>query len=387
MAAAAGGTAAQLLVDAYHALNVVPFSLAGEGLDDAFVVGGGYKYCQLGEGNCFLRIPPDSELRPVVTGWFSEFTALAERQVPGRCLRRGRRPLRRGDLRSHQPLPRRGGVRVLPGAGAHAGLLREVSQHQIGLLAAAFDALDLDPGRSRRDRDGPAGGVGGFLALRSPPRRALVRGAPRARRMTDARGDVLRLGPAPYLSDRQLGTRSASWVRSRPRERAATYDSGKNTTEARMSQREHDRRIDYIEFAVADVEAAKRFYGTVFGWKSTDYGPDYASFEDGRLTGGFSGGGAAKPGGPLVVIYATDLEAVLGAVKAAGGRITQPTYEFLAGGNFISRIQPATGLAVWSDPCEPGVTARGTARLLMVLAVAVVVMPDPAGARRRGAVR
>ena len=49
-------------------------------LGDAFVVGGGYKYCQLGEGNCFLRIPPDTDLRPVVTGWFSEFTALADRQ-------------------------------------------------------------------------------------------------------------------------------------------------------------------------------------------------------------------------------------------------------------------------------------------------------------------
>jgi len=43
--------------DAYHALNVLPFSLRREGLERAFVVGGGYKYCQLGEGNCFLRIP------------------------------------------------------------------------------------------------------------------------------------------------------------------------------------------------------------------------------------------------------------------------------------------------------------------------------------------
>ena len=29
----------------------------------AFVVGGGYKYCQLGEGNAFLRFPPGCELR------------------------------------------------------------------------------------------------------------------------------------------------------------------------------------------------------------------------------------------------------------------------------------------------------------------------------------
>src|SRR2546427_1087544 len=65
---------AELLVDAYHQLNAVPLSLEREGLGGAFVIGGGYKYCQLGEGNCFLRVPPGRErLRPAVTGWVSEF--------------------------------------------------------------------------------------------------------------------------------------------------------------------------------------------------------------------------------------------------------------------------------------------------------------------------
>ena len=75
---------AALLVDAYHALNVVPLPLVENGLGDAYVVGGGYKYCQLGEGNCFLRLPPECELRPVITGWFSEFTALEDRSRPDR---------------------------------------------------------------------------------------------------------------------------------------------------------------------------------------------------------------------------------------------------------------------------------------------------------------
>src|SRR5690606_20621528 len=39
-----------------------------------------------------------------------------------------------------------------------------------------------------------------------------------------------------------------------------------------------DRTINYVEFTVPDVAAAKRFYGEVFGWTFTDYGPDYASF-------------------------------------------------------------------------------------------------------------
>src|SRR5262245_62087200 len=35
---------AELVVDVYHQLNVVPFSVERDGLADAFVVGGGYKY-------------------------------------------------------------------------------------------------------------------------------------------------------------------------------------------------------------------------------------------------------------------------------------------------------------------------------------------------------
>ena len=195
----------RLLVDAYHALNVLPVSLADEGLGDAFVVGGGYKYCQLGEGNCFLRIPPDTELRPVVTGWYSEFTVLADRQGAGRVA------YGQGGDRfagaTYDPTSHYRAAAVFDffrERGLMPALLREVSQHQIGLLASTFDALDLDPAVLSRDRACPLSEVGGFLALRSPIASTLVRGL-RARGVwTDARGETLRLGPAPYLSDRQL---------------------------------------------------------------------------------------------------------------------------------------------------------------------------------------
>src|SRR5262249_10454099 len=74
---------ASLLVDAYHHLNVVPFDIHAMGLETAFVTGGGYKYCQLGEGNAFLRLPEKCRLRPVITGWFSEFAALEEQPAAG----------------------------------------------------------------------------------------------------------------------------------------------------------------------------------------------------------------------------------------------------------------------------------------------------------------
>ncbi len=196
---------ASLLVDAYHALNVVPLSLEEEDLTDAFVVGGGYKYCQLGEGNCFLRLPNDTELRPVVTGWFSEFTALADAQRPDRVVY-GQGADRFAGA-TYDPTSHYRAAAVFDffrDQGLLPESLREVSQHQIRLLTTAFDDLDLNPAVVARDRGTDVKELGGFLALRSPIAGDLVRRLRARGMLTDARGDVLRLGPAPYLSDRQL---------------------------------------------------------------------------------------------------------------------------------------------------------------------------------------
>ncbi|HKU62538.1 MAG TPA: hypothetical protein VJQ44_15040 [Gemmatimonadales bacterium] len=196
---------AALLVDAYHALNVVPVSLAELDLADAFVVGGGYKYCQLGEGNGFLRLPPECALRPVVTGWFSEFTALADHEHPERVTYGAGGDRFAGatyDPASHY---RASAVfRFFREQGLTPELLRRVSQHQVAALAAGFDRLDLDPDVLQRDRSVPLEGIGGFLALRAPAATVLARQLGLRGLRCDARGDVLRLGPAPYLSAQQL---------------------------------------------------------------------------------------------------------------------------------------------------------------------------------------
>ncbi len=194
---------AALLVDAYHQLNVVPFAVRAMGLENAFITGGGYKYCQLGEGNCFLRVPPGCRMRPVLTGWFAEFEQL--------------------ESAGH------GRVQYAPGAAAFAGAtydptshyraaavfdfhvaqrltpdhLREISLHQVGLLASSFAALDVDPSMARVEEI-PAARRAGFLGIRTPRARELVRALRHVAVFADARGDILRLGPAPYLSDNQL---------------------------------------------------------------------------------------------------------------------------------------------------------------------------------------
>lgn len=194
----------ELVVDAYHAVNVAPISVRNDGLAGAFVTGGGYKYCQLGEGNGFLRIPPGRALRPVITGWFSEFTALAAARHDGVAYGQG--PDRLAGS-TYDPVSHYRAAAVFDffaREGLTPTLLREVSQHQVGRLIERFDALDLDPKVVTRDRATSLPQLAGFLALTSPragdfSRALLARGV-----YTDHRGDVLRLGPAPYLSDAQL---------------------------------------------------------------------------------------------------------------------------------------------------------------------------------------
>ena len=193
---------AELLLDAYHHLNAVPFDPAG--LGRAYVVGGGYKYCQLGEGVCFLRLPPDCQLRPVTTGWFTEFGELAAGP-------RGGVGYGRGGMRfigaTFDPTSYYRAAAVFDffrDRGLTPEFLRAVSQHQVGLLAERFDALGLNPAVIRRDTAVSLEQLGGFLVLESPHAAEISKRLKEVGVSTDSRGTALRLGPAPYLCDEQL---------------------------------------------------------------------------------------------------------------------------------------------------------------------------------------
>ena len=106
-------------------------------------------------------------------------------------------------------------------------------------------------------------------------------------------------------------------------------------------------KIDYIEFPARDAVAMKAFYGQAFGWRFTDYGPDYAAFEGEGTDGGFAAG-AEAPAAPLVVLYADDLEAMEAKVRAAGAAVTRPIFSFPGGRRFHFRDPAGTELAVWA---------------------------------------
>ena len=112
--------------------------------------------------------------------------------------------------------------------------------------------------------------------------------------------------------------------------------------------------IDYIEFSIADMARAQRFYGESFGWSFNDYGPGYAGIVgDGKEMGGLCVDATANSGGgPLVILFSSDLEASLEKVRNAGGTIVKEPYAFPGGRRFHFSDPSGNELAVWSTPTE-----------------------------------
>jgi kynureninase len=194
---------ATLLIDAYHQLNAVPFDLASTGLGRAFITGGGYKYCQLGEGNCFLRVPEGCNMRPVLTGWFAEFETLERTKD-----RKVEYPVGAGAFTgaTYDPTSHYRAAAVFAfhlEQGLTPVELRRINCRQGKLLKDAFEALDIAR-RIAKVEEMPDERRAGFLAIRAPEATELARALRERGVFTDARSDVLRLGPAPYLRDDQL---------------------------------------------------------------------------------------------------------------------------------------------------------------------------------------
>jgi predicted enzyme related to lactoylglutathione lyase len=111
-------------------------------------------------------------------------------------------------------------------------------------------------------------------------------------------------------------------------------------------------KIDYVELPSRDLEATKSFLKKAFGWEFTDYGPEYSSFTNQGINGGFYKSekkSITDNGSALIIFYSKDLEATQKKVEEAGGKIVKPTYSFPGGRRFHFTEPSGNEFAVWSD--------------------------------------
>jgi len=193
-----------LMIDDYHGTNVVPLSVRDEEMEDCFILIGGYKYLQWGEANCFLRFPKDCDLRPAITGWFASFDTLDEPQSNG--------PVQfdDGDQRfataTYDPISQFRAAEVVnffKTQGLTPDRLGQQYQSQVEYLTELFDEENFDDSGIKRSHNRPAEETAGFLSLTSPHARVLRSNLLAKGIFTDARDQILRIGPAPYTTSNQ----------------------------------------------------------------------------------------------------------------------------------------------------------------------------------------
>lgn len=190
------------LVDAYHAFNVAPLDWGPASVrDSAFVTAGGYKYGAFGEGVCWLRVPRDCALRPLDTGWFADFAALegprshAVGYGPGGMRFSGATFDPTSIYRAHAVLDHWDRFGLGPAelraisVAQTTRIIDRLDQHGLGAQIASA----RDPARR-----------GGFVSVRTSHAEEHTRALRKKGVLVDSRGDLLRLGPAPYLTDGEI---------------------------------------------------------------------------------------------------------------------------------------------------------------------------------------
>lgn len=194
-----------LLIDDYHGTNVVPLSIPSAGLEDCFMLIGGYKYLQWGEGNCFLRFPKDCTLRPAITGCFASFSTLNEPRSTG--------PVKYDDgnqrfaSSTYDPSSQYRAAKVVKffkKQGLIPHVLRKQYLRQLELLKNLFLEQNFDPSIIKLYHQKPLKQNGGFLAFQSPYARQIKAQLMEQNVFTDARGNILRFGMAPYITTDQI---------------------------------------------------------------------------------------------------------------------------------------------------------------------------------------
>jgi predicted enzyme related to lactoylglutathione lyase len=105
-------------------------------------------------------------------------------------------------------------------------------------------------------------------------------------------------------------------------------------------------KIDYIEFPSASRAMTSAFFQAAFGWGVTSYGPDYDGINNAGIDGGIDQA-TGRVAATMAVIRTDDLDDAERRVKAAGGTITRPQFDFPGGRRFHFREPGGNEMAVY----------------------------------------
>jgi selenocysteine lyase/cysteine desulfurase len=152
-----------------------------------------------------LRVPPGCALRPVYTGWFAGFDELEAARTSGRRVSYGAVGATRFAGSTFDPTSTfraRAVARFFDAHGMTVDALRATSLAQTSRILAAAQTIE----RARVATPTADADRAGFVALRTGADRAaaIVRALRAENVYADARGDLLRLGPAPYVTDAEI---------------------------------------------------------------------------------------------------------------------------------------------------------------------------------------
>jgi predicted enzyme related to lactoylglutathione lyase len=111
-------------------------------------------------------------------------------------------------------------------------------------------------------------------------------------------------------------------------------------------------KINYVEFPARNIEATKDFFTKAFDWSFVDYGPEYTTFSNEGINGGFFKSKlstSTEHGSALIVFYSKELEKTQTKIEDSGGLIIKPIFSFPGGRRFHFRDPSGNEYAVWSN--------------------------------------
>jgi predicted enzyme related to lactoylglutathione lyase len=105
----------------------------------------------------------------------------------------------------------------------------------------------------------------------------------------------------------------------------------------------------WVDLAAADLDAAKSFYGTLFGWTYDESGPEYGNYNTARLNGKAVAGLAPMMGEGMPTLWTTYIDTdnadeLAGKIEDAGGSLMVKPMEVGVQGTMMVAIDP-TGAA------------------------------------------